>query len=110
VGKSVDTTKMLMLALDIRDFTDFLPVLKELQITSNKILKDLDPMLGKREKKSISLPYNLLRKFETLKDNLVESEKVLEFQGRVYSCSVANRDYEKAHDQLFYRKTLKSYD
>lgn len=39
IGKSVDTTKLRMLSLDIKDFTAFLPILKELQNTSSKILK-----------------------------------------------------------------------
>lgn len=110
VGKSVDTTKLRMLELDERDFTEFLPVLKELQLTSSKILKDLNPGMVKREKKTLSLPYNLLRKFETLKNDLADTARILEFQGRVYGCSVANRDYEKVHEQQFFRKTLKSYD
>jgi hypothetical protein len=45
-----------------------------------------------------------------LKGNLVESERVLEFQGRIYGSNVANRDFDKMHEQQFFRKTLKSYD
>lgn len=63
IGKSVDTTKMHMLSLDLKDFNQFLPVIKELQITSSKILKDLQPFLAKRDKRTVSLPYNMLRKF-----------------------------------------------
>ncbi len=63
IGKSVDTTKMHMLSLDLKDFNQSLPVIKELQITSSKMLKDLQPFLAKRDKRTVSLPYNMLRKF-----------------------------------------------
>jgi hypothetical protein len=52
-----------MLTLDVKDFTAFLPILKELQNTSSKIVKELNPVLAKKDKKTISLPYNLLKKF-----------------------------------------------
>lgn len=54
---------MHMLTLDLKDFNQFLPVIKELQITSSKMLKDLQPFLAKRDKRTVSLPYNMLRKF-----------------------------------------------
>lgn len=62
VGKSVDNIKLLHLRMDIRDHHEFLPVLKELQLTSSKVLKEFHEYLSRKEKKP-SLPYNMIKKF-----------------------------------------------
>lgn len=39
VGKSIDTIKMMNLKMDLHDYSNLLPTLKDLQNTSNKILR-----------------------------------------------------------------------
>lgn len=110
VGKSVDTIKLVHLKTDIRDHHEFLPVLKELQNTSSKVVKEFHEFLSKKEKKSASLPYNMIKKFELLKGQFFSSSQVLNFQNHLYHTQVSNRDYDKMHEQLFFKKTLKAYD
>ena len=62
VGKSLDTVKLLHLARDLQDHHQFLPVLKELQLTASKVVKEFHEYLSRKEKKQ-SLPYNMIRKF-----------------------------------------------
>lgn len=35
---------------------------------------------------------------------------MLNFQNRLYHTQVSNRDHDKMQEQLFFKKTLKSYD
>jgi hypothetical protein len=55
--------------------------------------------MGKREKKGISLPYNMIKKFEVLKERLVSNCDLLYIQTLYYRTSVGNRELEKQHDQ-----------
>lgn len=62
VGKSIDTVKLLHLAKDAQDHQQLLPVLKELQLASGRVVKEFHEYLSRREKRQ-SLPYNMIRKF-----------------------------------------------
>lgn len=97
VGKSIDNIKLVHLKMDIQDHNEFLPVLKELQNTSSKVVKEFHEYLSKKEKKSASLSYNMIKKFELLKGQFFSSSKVLNFQNHLYHTQVSNRDYDKMH-------------
>jgi hypothetical protein len=91
VGKTVDNTNLNILKRDIRDYQELCPILKSLQQSTSKILKDYHEYQEKKDRKTAGLPYHLIRKFEGVRSTLMKAKEILTYQCRFYQYSVGNR-------------------